>query len=64
MGSGVLYSNLDMSEDMAEAAFLAEGGGDETIDSRRRLEDKIEELRLRREMREFDFDSDSDFDFD
>jgi hypothetical protein len=26
------------------------------LDARRRLEDKMEELRLRREMREFDFD--------
>lgn len=56
MGSGVLDSNLDMADEMAEAAILAEGNGGETIDSRRRLEDKIEELRLRREMREFDFD--------
>lgn len=26
------------------------------IDARRRLEDKIEEMRLRRELKEFDFD--------
>ena len=26
------------------------------LDARRRLEDKIEELRLKREMRDFDFD--------
>lgn len=26
------------------------------LDARRRLEDKIEEMRLRREMQEFDFD--------
>lgn len=33
--------------------------GDEKVvdlDARRRLEDKIEEMRLRRELREFDFD--------
>lgn len=59
MGGGVLDSNLDMADDMAEAAFLAEGGNADTIDSRRRLEDKIEELRLRREMQEFDFDFDA-----
>ncbi|ABD81450.1 PA3496 family putative envelope integrity protein [Saccharophagus degradans] len=58
MGGGVLDSNLDMTDDMAESAILAEGNA-HSIDSRRRLEDKIEELRLRREMQEFDFDFDS-----
>lgn len=29
---------------------------DAGIDARRRLEDKLEEMRLRRELREYDFD--------
>ncbi len=29
-----------------------------TVDNRRRLEDRLETLRLRREMREFDFEFD------
>ena len=29
----------------------------DSVDARRRLEEKIEELRLQREMKEFDFDA-------
>lgn len=32
--------------------------GEHLIDKRRRLEDRLEEMQLRREMREFDFEID------
>ncbi len=55
MGVGVLDSNLDFDgeSDNAEVGHLVRSVD---IDARRRLEDKIEEMRLRREMQEFDFD--------
>lgn len=55
-----------MSVEVLDSSFEINGNIDDAIvnmdaplngtDSRRRLEDKIEELRLMREMREFDFD--------
>lgn len=56
MGVEVLDSTLDfggdLSDDREEAASLKSVD----IDARRRLEDKLEEMRLRREVQEFDFD--------
>lgn len=56
MGVEVLDSALDSSGSLVDEAVLISGTQLEQVDARRRLEDKLEELRLRREMREFDFD--------
>ncbi|WP_045860431.1 PA3496 family putative envelope integrity protein [Teredinibacter purpureus] len=63
MGIEVLGSSSDLNNVILELALETdesfEGGhrNDElTVDSRRQLENKIEELRLLREMQEFDFD--------
>lgn len=55
MGLEILDHTLDngYDEEVTSAATTQVTGN---LDARRRLEDKIEELRLRREMREFDFD--------
>lgn len=58
MGVGVLDSTLDTTEISIDDIFDAESpmtpAGN--IDARRRLEDRIEELRLQRELRDYDFD--------
>lgn len=55
MGLEVLDHTLDNGYD--EEVIAAVNDGQATnLDARRRLEDKMEELRLLREMREFDFD--------
>jgi hypothetical protein len=54
MGLEVLDDTLDNGDDEDLTAVVSTHAGN--LDARRRLEDKIEELRLRREMREFDFD--------
>lgn len=57
MGVGVLDSTLDTElslDDIFDADSDTTSGSN--LDARRRLEDKIEELRLQRELREFDYD--------
>ncbi len=54
MGLEVLDNNLDTGYD--EDVVSSANDNTHNLDARRRLEDKMEELRLRREMREFDFD--------
>jgi len=51
MGVEVLDSGLDSVSDGAKAI-----SSPIELDARRRVEDKIEEIRLRREVQEFDFD--------
>lgn len=48
--------NPNIHQDVEEL-FDAQLDNDINLDARRRLEDKMEELRLRREMQEFDFDA-------
>ena len=48
--------NPNMLQDVDELFDQGEKGVVD-IDARRRLEDKIEEMRLRRELKEFDFDN-------
>ncbi len=45
--------DMDMDMDMDDTVFKV----DNSLDARRRLEDKLEEMRLNRELREFDFDA-------
>lgn len=54
MNVDVLDSNLESNSSYDERAK----GPDSAvpIDARRRVEDKIEEIRLRKEMQEYDFD--------
>lgn len=54
MGLEVLDHTLDNGYD--EEVIAVVNTQAHNLDARRRLEDKMEELRLRREMREFDFD--------
>lgn len=60
MGVGVLDSTLDTTEIALDDIFDADSrpakGSSNNLDARRRLEDKIEELRLQRELRDFDYD--------
>ena len=60
MGVGVLDSTLDTTEIALDEIFDADSqpakGNANNLDARRRLEDKIEELRLQRELRDFDYD--------
>ncbi len=56
MGVEVLDSSMDFDGDDMADAVEARGNKPMDIDARRRLEDRLEEMRLRREMREFDFD--------
>ncbi len=54
---------LDQSSEMSfvdESVWVALSEPINGTDARRRLEDKLEEQRLRREMQEFDFDFDLD----
>ncbi|TQV84161.1 hypothetical protein FKG94_05725 [Exilibacterium tricleocarpae] len=46
-------------DDLAEAEIILSPTV-KPLDSRRRLEDKLEEYRLRKETREFDFDLESE----
>lgn len=58
MGVEVLDSTLEASELTVEDIF-EEGStksGKVNVDARRRLEDKLEELRLQRELRDYDYD--------
>ncbi len=45
--------DMDMDMDMEDVEFKV----DHSLDARRRLEDRLEEMRLNRELREFDFDA-------
>lgn len=59
MGLEIIEQELNPSllqQDLDD--FDEEDGGAKpmSVDARRKLEDKIEELRLMREMKEFDFD--------
>ncbi len=58
MGVGVIDSTLDTTEISIEDIFEADDevttGG--YIDARRRLEDRIEEMRLQRELSDLDYD--------
>lgn len=59
MGVQVIDSSLDNQDFMAGLVLRDEPlrrteKGD--IDARRKLEDKLEEMRLQKELREFDFD--------
>lgn len=55
MSVEVLDSSFEVNINVEEALLNMEEPLNGT-DARRRLEDKIEELRLKKEMREFDFD--------
>jgi hypothetical protein len=58
MGVEVLDSTLEVEEAVAEERFAEEAVKPAKVDTdaRRRLEDKLEELRLKKELREYDFD--------
>ncbi len=58
MGVGVLDSTLDNTEISIDDIFDVENTStaNTNMDARRRLEDRIEELRLQRELRDFDYD--------
>jgi len=64
MGIEVLDSSSDLSNVILEGAIDSELDDEDegsdvsnfTVDARRRLENKIEELRLMKETQEFDFD--------
>ncbi len=55
MNTETLEPLVDL-DDLAEAEIISSSTSAKHLDSRRRLEDKLEEYRLRRETREFDFD--------
>ncbi len=58
MGVGVLDSTLDNTEISIDDIFDVENTStaNTNMDGRRRSEDRIEELRLQRELRDFDYD--------
>lgn len=59
MGVEVFDSSLDNQDFMANLVLGDEPSGRTPkgeIDARRKLEDKLEEMRLQKELREFDFD--------
>jgi hypothetical protein len=56
MGLEVIDDDLPSAPVAENDDFIEKTAKVVNVDSRRRLEDKIEEMRLRREMREFDFD--------
>ena len=56
MGVEVLDSSLDNGGSTIDDVVLISSSQLDQVDARRRLEDKLEEMRLRRETREFDFD--------
>lgn len=56
MGVDVLDSTFDVNSPQIEDVVFGADGLLNGVDARRRLEDKIEEIRLRKEMQEFDFD--------
>ena len=63
MGVEVIDRSSELNNVLLEGAIEHELDGEQqfrsaglSLDARRRLEDKIEEMRLRRETQEFDFD--------
>lgn len=58
MGVEVLDSTLEVEEATAEERFEEETAKSPKtdVDARRRLEDKLEQIRLQKELREYDFD--------
>ncbi len=56
MGVEALQSDAAVNVSVLDESFVIQDEPLNGTDSRRRLEDKIEELRLRRELKEFDFD--------
>lgn len=58
MGVEVLDSTLEVEEASTEERFEDDGVKPAKVDTdaRRRLEDKLEELRLQKELREYNFD--------
>jgi hypothetical protein len=59
MGVEVLDSTLEVEEASTEERFEDDGSAKPAkvdTDARRRLEDKLEELRLQKELREYNFD--------
>ena len=56
MGVEALESSYEMENEIESDVVQSIGARLNNTDARRRLEDKIEELRLKKEMQEFDFD--------
>lgn len=58
MGVEVLDATIDATELSADEVFEEENAktGKLNVDARRRLENKLEEMRLQRELRSYDFD--------
>ncbi len=58
MGVEVLESTLEVEEATAEERFEEEPtkSPKTDVDARRRLEDKLEQIRLQKALREYDFD--------
>ena len=51
-----LDSMLDINAHLSEELIESMGSQDIQLDARRRLEEKIEEIRLVKEIQDFDFD--------
>lgn len=58
MGVEVIDSTLEVEEATTEERFEEEStkSPKTDVDARRRLEDKLEQIRLKKELREYDFD--------
>lgn len=56
MGVEVLDSAIESGFSVDDSISLNTPSSMEHLDARRRLEDKLEEMRLQRELREYDFD--------
>lgn len=56
MGVETLQSDGILNVSVLDENFVMQDEPLNGTDSRRRLEDKIEELKLKRELKEFDFD--------
>jgi hypothetical protein len=56
MGLEVLDHSVDATSQGFEEVIVEKEPPKVDLDARRRLEDKLEEVRLRRELREYDFD--------
>ena len=56
MGVEALDASFEMDGEIDSEVIQTIGSRISNIDARRRLEDKIDELRLQKEMKEFDFD--------
>ena len=56
MGVEVFDSFVDNYSDVSDGEGAVFRGQHLELDARRRLEDRLEEIRLRREVQEFDFD--------